>query len=252
MELCPDRSITRGAALHGGVDVRARAVPGAVRPMSGRLAGRSILVTGSTGIAAAAGLRFAAEGAAIFVVSRTEAHAADLAGRIRAAGGEADHRAAELTDGLATDAAVAAAVERFGRIDGLLSVAGGSGRAFGDGPIHELSPDGWDRTLALNLASQALVCAAVVRQMLAGSRSGPAVSAARSSSMSSVLASHPVPELFATHAYAAAKGGIVGLGHGHGGRLRAARASGSTRSLPASPPRRWRPAPPPIPPRWRS
>ncbi|HTC86252.1 MAG TPA: SDR family oxidoreductase, partial [Candidatus Acidoferrum sp.] len=29
---------------------------------------------------------------------------------------------------------------------------------------------------------------------------------------SSVLAAHPVPELFATHAYAAAKGGIVSLG----------------------------------------
>ena len=179
--------------------------------MSGRLAGRSILVTGSTGIAAAAGLRCAAEGAAIFVVSRTEAHAADLAGRIRAAGGEADHRAVELTDASATDAAVATAVERFGRIDGLLSVAGGSGRAFGDGPIHELSPDGWDRTLALNLTSQARVCAAVVRQMLgqpvrAGGIRGSIVLT------SSVLASHPVPELFATHAYAAAKGGIVGLG----------------------------------------
>ena len=49
----------------------------------------------------------------------------------------------------------AAAVDRFGRIDGLFAVAGGSGRRFGDGPIHEVSDEGWDRTLGLNLRTQA-------------------------------------------------------------------------------------------------
>ena len=144
-----------------------------------------------------------------------------------------------------------AAVERFGRIDGLLSVAGGSGRAFGDGPIHELSPDGWDRTLALNLASQALVCAAVVRQMLgqpvrAGGIRGSIVLT------SSVLASHPVPELFATHAYAAAKGGDRRPRYGHGGHLRGLGHPGEHDRSRRSPPRRWLPAPPRIPPRCRS
>ena len=52
---------------------------------------------------------------------------------------------------------------------------------------------------------------AVVRRMLA---QDPLASGARGSIVlvSSVLASHPVPELFATHAYAAAKGAIVSLG----------------------------------------
>ena len=45
-------------------------------------------------------------------------------------------------------AAVEACVDRFGRIDGLFSVAGGSGRRFGDGPIHEVTGDAWDATLA--------------------------------------------------------------------------------------------------------
>ena len=193
--------------------------------MSGRLGGRSILVTGSTGIAAAAGLRCAAEGAAIFVVSRTDAHAADLAGRIRAAGGEADHRAVELTDATATDAAVAAAVERFGRIDGLLSVAGGSGRAFGDGPIHELSPDGWDRTLALNLTSQARVCAAVVRQMLgqpvrAGGIRGSIVLDVERARVASGARALRDPRVRGR------EGRDRRPRYGHGGRLRAARASG--------------------------
>ena len=176
----------------------------------GRLDDRVILVTGSTGIAAAAAARCAREGAGVFVVSRTPGHAADLAARLTAAGATAAWASADLTDEAAAEAAVAAAVTRFGRIDGLFSVAGGSGRRFGDGPIHALTMDGWDRTLELNLRSQALVARAVTRQML-----GQALHAveARGSIVlvSSVLASRPVPELFATHAYAAAKGAIVAL-----------------------------------------
>ncbi len=135
-----------------------------------RLRDRVCLVTGSTGMAAASARRLAAEGAAVFVVSRTADHARSLAGSIAADGGHAAWVAADLTVEAEADAAVAAAVERFGRIDGLFAVAGGSGRRFGDGPIHELTAEGWDRTLELNLRSQALTCRAVVRQMLAQDR----------------------------------------------------------------------------------
>lgn len=179
--------------------------------MSLRLADRVCLVTGSTGIAGAGAARLAAEGARIFVVSRTAANADALAARIRAMGGAADAHAADLTNEVAVDAAVAACLAACGRIDGLLSVAGGSGRGFGDGPIHELTAEGWDRTLELNLRSQALVSRAVVRAMLAQE---PLRAGGRGSIVlvSSVLASRPVAELFATHAYAAAKGAIVSLG----------------------------------------
>lgn len=178
--------------------------------MTDRLAGRVCLVTGSTGIAGASAVRLAAEGASVFVVSRTAGHAERVAERIRTAGGSAVAYAADLIDEGQVEAAVAACVSSFGRIDGLLSVAGGSGRRFGDGPIHELTADGWDRTLELNLRSQALVSRAVVRRML---DQEPNASGTRGAMVlvSSVLASHPVPELFATHAYAAAKGGIVAL-----------------------------------------
>ncbi len=175
-----------------------------------RLRDRVCLITGSTGIAAAAAERCAAEGAAVFVVSRTADHARELGDRLVAGGARAAWATADLAVEAETDAAVAAAVERFGRIDGCFSVAGGSGRRFGDGPIHELTMDGWDRTLALNLRSQALVARAVTRVMLgqeptsAGSRGSIVL-------VTSVLALEPVPELFATHAYAAAKGAIVSL-----------------------------------------
>ncbi len=96
----------------------------------------------------------------MFIVSRTAANARALADELasrRAAGWVG----ADLTVEADADGAVAAAVARFGRIDGLFAVAGGSGRRFGDGPIHELTAEGWDRTLELNLRSQALTCRAV-------------------------------------------------------------------------------------------
>ena len=170
-----------------------------------RLRDRVIFITGSTGIAAAAAERCVAEGASVFVTSRTADHARGLAERLGAAWAQA-----ELTDEAAVGAAVTAAVERFGRIDGLFSVAGGSGRRFGDGPIHTVTGDAWEATAALNLRTQMLVCAAVVRQML---EQTPNSSGTRGSVllMGSVTTSDPAPELFATHAYAAAKGALTAL-----------------------------------------
>jgi NAD(P)-dependent dehydrogenase (short-subunit alcohol dehydrogenase family) len=175
-----------------------------------RLQGRVILVTGSTGIAAAGARRFAAEGARVFVTSRTADHCARLVGEISDVGGEAAFLPAELTEEDQVDAAVAAAVARFGRLDGLFAVAGGSGRRFGDGPLHEATLEGWTRTLDLNLTSQFLVARAVLCRML-GQDPNAAGSRGALLLVGSVLARHPVPELFATHAYAAAKGGTESL-----------------------------------------
>ena len=190
--------------------VRAAADRAILEDVTDRLRDRVCLVTGSTGIAAASARRFAAEGASVFVASRTGNHARDLADELVAAGGRAEWAAADLGDEADADRAVAAAVEHFGRIDGLFAVAGGSGRRFGDGPIHELTADGWDRTLEINLRSQALTCRAVIRQMLAQPPNG---SGTRGSVllMGSVTATDPVPAFFATHAYAAAKGATTAL-----------------------------------------
>ena len=175
-----------------------------------RLEDRVCLVTGSTGMAASAALRIAGEGGRAFIVSRTASHARDLAGRIVAEGGDASWTAADLTDDAAVERAVAACVERYGRIDGLFSVAGGSGRRFGDGPIHTVTRDAWDRTLELNLTTQALVCRSVVARMR---DQEPNESGTRGSIllMGSVTSTDPAPEFFATHAYAAAKGAITAL-----------------------------------------
>jgi NAD(P)-dependent dehydrogenase (short-subunit alcohol dehydrogenase family) len=175
-----------------------------------RLRERVCVVTGSTGIAAASARRLAAEGAGLFIVSRTAEHARSLAEELVHDGGRAAWAAADLAAEAEADQAIAAAAEHFGRIDGLFAVAGGSGRRFGDGPIHELTAEGWDRTLEINLRSQALTCRAVVRQMLA---QVPNSSGTRGSIllMGSVTATDPAPEFFATHAYAAAKGATSAL-----------------------------------------
>lgn len=175
-----------------------------------RLRGRGVIVTGATGIAAASARRLAGEGAVLVVVSRTEAHCRDLIDEIAAAGGRASYVVADLTDARAAADAALVAIERLGRVDGLLNVAGGSGRRLGDGPLHTLTPEAFEATLRLNATSHVAISAPVVRTML---EQDPDEDDLRGSvvNMGSVLASRPVPSLFPTHAYAMAKGAIASL-----------------------------------------
>ena len=173
--------------------------------MGDRLARRVIVVTGASGIAAAGARRFAEEGAAVFVISRGPTSASDLAAEIVSAGGRAASATADLQDERATVEAIGAARAAFGRIDGLFAVAGGSGRRHGDGPLHEIPASGWTETLALNGLPVFLAAREVVRAMLE-LPSAADVAGGSIVVVTSVLASDPVPDLFATHAYAAIKG----------------------------------------------
>lgn len=177
--------------------------------MSGgrRFEGRSCLVTGSTGMAAATAHALAEEGAAVFVVSRTPDNAEGLAGSITGDGGRASWHAADLTDEDAVEAAVSACVEALGRLDAVFNVAGISGRRVGDGPLHELTLEGWETVLTANATSHFLVSRAAVRQMLRQERDAIGLRGTILN-MSSVLARRPSPRFFATHAYAASKGAI--------------------------------------------
>ncbi len=128
----------------------------------------------------------------------------DLAGEITAAGGRCSWAAADLRDERATVDAVARCRSQYGQLDGLFAVAGGSGRRYGDGPIHDVPLAGWEATFALNGHPVFLAAREAVRAML--DRPGGSVVL-----VSSVLALHPSPRLFATHAYAAAKGAALAL-----------------------------------------
>jgi NAD(P)-dependent dehydrogenase (short-subunit alcohol dehydrogenase family) len=179
--------------------------------MSRHFEGQVVVVTGATGMAAATVERVAAAGASVFVVSRDEGECVALCRRVAAAGGTAASATADLRDEAATEAAFAAAIARFGHIDGLFAVAGASGRRFGDGPLHEMPLEGWRETFERNAVPTFLAAREAVRAMLArgqGPGTGPGGSLVL---MSSVLARRPSPELFATHAYAAAKGAVGSL-----------------------------------------
>jgi NAD(P)-dependent dehydrogenase (short-subunit alcohol dehydrogenase family) len=173
--------------------------------MADNLSNHVILVTGASGIAAAGARLFAGQGARVFVVSRTEDKCISLTDEITAAGGDCAWAGADLTSESEADAATQACLDRYGRIDGLFAVAGGSGRRFGDGPLHEMGLDGWEGTFEMNGHPAFLAVRNAIRAMLNqepdanGTRGSVAI-------VGSVLAEHPAPGYFATHAYAAIKG----------------------------------------------
>lgn len=175
-----------------------------------RLIGRGIIVTGATGIAAASARRFAAEGATVAVISRTASSCEALAEEISASGGRAYAFSADLIDVPAAIGAVQAAIGALGRVDGLFNVAGGSGRRMGDGPLHELTTEAYEATMRLNATTHVTVSAPVLRAMMAQEPDGDG-SRGAIVNMGSVLATQPVPELFATHAYATSKGAVAAL-----------------------------------------
>ena len=174
--------------------------------MARRLENKVVLITGSTGIAAATATLAAREGAKIFVTSRTAANGEALIAKIPGAA----FYAADLVQADSAPEVVRRCVKRFGRLDAVFNVAGISGRKFGDGPLHECTEEGWDVTMDTNVKSMYLVCRAALNRMLG---QDPGANGLRGTilNMASVLGYAPQAQHFATHAYAASKGAILGM-----------------------------------------
>lgn len=171
--------------------------------MPGALEGKSILVIGgTTGLGLSAARVFVREGARVVLVGRSPG---SLHQALAELGPASAGFAADATQPATATQAVALALEKFGQVDGLYHVAGGSGRKMGDGPLHEITDEGWNFTLDLNLKSLFLSNRAVLRHWLQQNRSGVILN------MASVLGYSPAPQYFATHAYASAKAAIIGL-----------------------------------------
>jgi 3-oxoacyl-[acyl-carrier protein] reductase len=93
--------------------------------MSGRLSGNAVLVTGaSAGIGWACAIALAREGADLVVTARREDRLAALAREAEAAGVKVAVVAGDAREEATAVAAVAAARERFGRLDILINNAG--------------------------------------------------------------------------------------------------------------------------------
>lgn len=179
-------------------------------PIAAVLRDRTLLVTGTTGIAAETARRAAAAGARVFAAGIDTPSGESLAEAVTGAGGECHFFEADVTDPEQVAAAVEACAGTYGRIDTLFNVVGISGRRFGDGPLHECTEEGWDLTFESNARSMFLVSRAVIRRMLAQE---PGQDGLRGVvlNMASVLAFSPEPKFFATHAYAASKGAVLGM-----------------------------------------
>jgi len=134
-------------------------------PATGPLVGKVAIVTGAgRNIGRGIALDLAADGAAIVVNGRHDRTAVDdVAAEIEAAGGRALPWLADVSDESAVSAMVAAAVDRFGRIDILVSNAGLRRQT----PLLDMSYVEWREILSVALDGAFLLTKACVPHMIA-------------------------------------------------------------------------------------
>jgi len=161
-----------------------------------------VIIGGTTGLGLSAARAFVQYGAQVVVVGRSEDSCAQAE---TALGTKGMAMAGDATQEKTAEKAIQGCIQHFGGFDGLYHVAGGSGRKYGDGPLHEMSLEGWNKTLELNLTSLMLSNQASVKAFLKRKTKGTILN------MSSVLGYSPSPQYFVTHAYAATKSAIIGF-----------------------------------------
>ena len=124
-----------------------------------RLDGKvALVVAASRGIGKAIAAEFANSGAAVMLVSRKQDALDRAAAEI---GGNVATYAANAGDTDAADAAVAATIERFGRLDILVNNAGTNPYA---GPTLEIDAARYDKTFQVNLRGPLFWCQAAWRR----------------------------------------------------------------------------------------
>jgi NAD(P)-dependent dehydrogenase (short-subunit alcohol dehydrogenase family) len=159
-----------------------------------RLDGRRILITGgASGIGRATARLFAAEGAKVAVLDRSDNAAAEVA---QAIGGVAI--ACDVSDAASVQAAVAKAVEALGGLDGVVNAAG----IFSDAGLADTSPELFSRTLAVNLTGTFLIAQACAPHLKASGK-GTIVNIASGVGL--------MPTGPGSTAYVASKGGVVAM-----------------------------------------
>jgi NADP-dependent 3-hydroxy acid dehydrogenase YdfG len=127
-----------------------------------KLTGQVVLVTGAGGgIGRAVALRFAREGAALALASRTKSELQKVSDEVQALGQAALALPTDVTKEDQVADLVSATFERFGRLDCLVTAAG----AAHFGSVRESKLDEWEAMYEANLRGVYLTCRAVFDRM---------------------------------------------------------------------------------------
>ncbi len=131
-------------------------------PMTNSSAPVALITGGGTGIGRAAAALLARDGHAVMLSGRRSEPLVEVARALTESGARAHHVVADLSTGEGAEHAVSATVEAFGRLDVLVCNHG-----IGDSrPVGEETPEGWDRTLRVNLTGPFLLSRAALPHLL--------------------------------------------------------------------------------------
>lgn len=162
------------------------------------LADKVVIVTGAAGnLGSAVVSLLASRGARLVAIGRTESAVENVLRKLEPADAHAVAVGIDLADAAACGAAAAATIERFGRIDGLVNVAGG----FAMAGIDQADAAHWEGQFRLNLITALNMCRAVV----------PAMREAKSGSIVNIGSAGAAKGGSGMGAYAAAKSAVLRL-----------------------------------------
>src|ERR1017187_8722955 len=135
----------------------------------GRLENRVAIVTGGAGgIGGATARALAREGASVAVVDVDVEGGTQVVENIRTSGGSATWVQADLSEESDVAEAIRSTVAQFGRVDVLHNNAALTDSDFlsRDTQVTDLSLEVWERTMAVNLRSQMLMCKHAIPEMV--------------------------------------------------------------------------------------
>ena len=190
------------------VHLIARQLSGEAKMTQGnRLEGKVAIVTGAgatgsgefVGIGQAISLLFARQGAKVLLVDRDEKNAEITLGQIKEEGGDATVCVGDVTDIDSCEAMTESAIRAYGKVNVLVNNVGISG----PGLVTDVEEEFWDTVMDVNLKSVMLTSKFAIPEMI---KDGGG-SIINLSSIVGLRAGGGSP----SHAYAASKGGILGL-----------------------------------------